>query len=193
MSYLYILFAYIAGSIPFGLLLTKFSGLGDIRKLGSGNIGATNVLRTGNKKLALLTLLFDGLKGILVVLLGKILHFSDDLVYLASLCAVLGHMFPIWLGFKGGKGVATTAAIILVLDIKLGLLLCAIWLVIFYLTKISSIASITATISLILLSIALLNDWMAILLFTALSILVISKHYPNIKRIINGEENTLKI
>jgi len=192
-SYLYILFAYIAGSIPFGLLLTKFSGLGDIRKLGSGNIGATNVLRTGNKKLALLTLLFDGLKGILVVLLGKILHFSDDLVYLASLCAVLGHMFPIWLGFKGGKGVATTAAIILVLDIKLGLLLCAIWLVIFYLTKISSIASITATISLILLSIALLNDWMAILLFTALSILVISKHYPNIKRIINGEENTLKI
>ena len=127
---------YLIGSIPFGLILTKAAGLGDIRSIGSGNIGATNVLRTGNKKLAAATLLLDGLKGAVAVLLMRWLAPDQDLV--AGTAAVLGHTLPVWLGFKGGKGVATALGVYLAAMWPVGIACCAIWLVAAKVTKMSS-------------------------------------------------------
>ena len=194
MEYLFLVLSYIIGSIPFGLLLTKAKGLEDIRNIGSGNIGATNVLRTGNKLLAFLTLLLDGLKGALVVIIGmKYLHHHKDFVFLGAALAVIGHMFPIWLKFKGGKGVATYIAIILTFDIRLGVLYCFMWLLVFSVSKISSLSSIIASISLPLFSLAVFVNWKLTLLYTLLSLMIISKHYENIIRLINREEKKLNI
>ena len=128
--------SYISGSIPFGLILTNLFLKKDIRKIGSKNIGATNVLRTGNKFIAILTLLLDVLKGVAPVLVTN--YYYPNLIYLSALMALIGHIFPIWLKFKGGKGVATYLGIIFVLSINLGLLFCFVWLLIAFITKYSS-------------------------------------------------------
>jgi len=135
---------YLLGSIPFGLILTRLAGLGDIRRIGSGNIGATNVLRTGNKALAAATLLLDGGKGALAVLVGNAL-FGPDMAIFAGAGAILGHLFPVWLKFKGGKGVATTLGILLALDWPVGVLACLTWLAVALLLRISSLSALAAT------------------------------------------------
>jgi glycerol-3-phosphate acyltransferase PlsY len=134
---------YLIGSIPFGLILTKLGGYGDIRNIGSGNIGATNVLRTGNKKLAILTLLLDGGKGAAAVLLAKFM-LTFDMAMLAGVFAFLGHLFPVWLKFKGGKGVATTIGILLALLPKLGIIVCLLWLATALILRMSSLAALVA-------------------------------------------------
>ena len=137
-------FGYLAGSIPFGILISKFLGLGDLRKVGSGNIGATNVLRTGNKFAAFLTLLLDFLKGVCTVLIIK--HFfAQDAVQLSAFCALVGHCFPIWLRFRGGKGVATMFGAMLAFHWQIGVSLLAVWATVFMLSKISSLSGIIAS------------------------------------------------
>jgi len=143
MIWLFALFGYLLGSVPFGLVLTKLAGYGDIRAIGSGNIGATNVLRTGNKKLAALTLLLDGGKGAAAVLLAQFVM-TYDAGLAAGAGAFLGHLFPVWLKFKGGKGVATTLGILIALSPGLGLLCCAIWLGVAVIFRYSSLAALTS-------------------------------------------------
>ena len=180
-----IILSYLLGSIPFGLLLTKLAGYGDIRKIGSGNIGATNVLRTGNKKLALLTLLLDGGKGALAVLLVQAL-FPDE-APLAGLAVLVGHILPVWLDFKGGKGVATAIGVLTALAWPVGLAVMATWLLIAYASRYSSLAA--------LLSIGLSpafavffdhGDWMW--LAVSIFMLIIWKHTANIQRLREGQE-----
>ena len=137
-----LILAYLLGSIPFGLLLTRLAGLGDIRQIGSGNIGATNVLRTGNKKLAALTLLLDGLKGAAAVLIAA--HFAPATAPFAGLAALAGHLFPIWLKFRGGKGVATGIGVLLALMWPVGLAVMVVWLATAYLARRSSLAALVA-------------------------------------------------
>jgi glycerol-3-phosphate acyltransferase PlsY len=176
---------YLLGSIPFGLLLTRYAGLGDIRKIGSGNIGATNVLRTGRKGLAAATLLLDGGKGALAVLLGQ--HWGPDSAVLAGGAALVGHLFPVWLGFKGGKGVATSLGVLLALDWRVGVIACVIWLIAAFLTRYSSVAALSA------LSLSPIVAWFiaswpiaAVALFIA--ILVWTRHHQNIRRLLSGQE-----
>ena len=178
-------FGYLMGSVPYGLLLTKLAGLGDIRSIGSGNIGATNVLRTGNKKLAAATLLLDGLKGFLAVLLvGLVLHHG---MLIAGLAAVLGHLFPIWLGFKGGKGVATGLGVFFGIAWPLGALCCAVWLLIAFTLRYSSLSALVAyaVAPIIALFLAGALPAEAVIIISAL---VYWKHRPNIRRLLKGEE-----
>ena len=140
-----IFFSYFLGSIPFGYLLTKIFLQKDIREIGSGNIGATNALRTGNKLIAYSTLLLDVVKAILPVLYVKINH--PELIYIASLCAFLGHVFPVWLKFKGGKGVATYVGILFTINILLGFIFCVSWLIIFLVSKYSSLSSLVGSLT----------------------------------------------
>jgi glycerol-3-phosphate acyltransferase PlsY len=185
---LYLALGYLCGSIPFGLLVGKFSGLGDIRKTGSGNIGATNMLRTGGKKLAVLTLFLDGGKAALPVMLGVSVCFT--LGAPAFLGAVLGHMFPVWLKFKGGKGVATTLGGFLALHFPLGALLCGIWLATAVLFRYSSLSALVAVGSAPLLLYALRPDVDILTLSIAgvIAILVFIRHHSNIRRLLKGEE-----
>jgi acyl phosphate:glycerol-3-phosphate acyltransferase len=178
---------YLVGSIPFGLLLTKFAGYGDIRDIGSGNIGATNVLRTGNKKLALATLLLDATKGAIVVCIAHYFA-SFDIALIAGFAALVGHLFPVWLKFKGGKGVATTLGTLLALKPLLGLAACAIWLITALLTRYSSLSAIIAVLLAPFVAHFLYdNDYLdAFCGFVAL--LVIMKHRANIERLIRKEE-----
>ncbi len=176
---------YLLGSIPFGLLLTRSAGLGDIRKIGSGSIGATNVLRTGRKSLAAATVLLDGGKGALAVLIAQ--HWGPDTAMLAGCAAVVGHLFPIWLRFKGGKGVATSLGVLLMLDWRIGLLACATWLVVALISRYSSVASLSA------LALSPVFAWFiasrqlaAVALFIA--VLVWIRHHQNIRRLLNGQE-----
>ena len=143
MIYFFALLGYLIGSIPFGLVLTKLAGYGDIRKIGSGNIGATNVLRTGNKKLAALTLLLDGGKGAVAVLLAQF-AMTYDAGLMAAAGALFGHLFPVWLKFKGGKGVATTLGILLAVAPGLGALCCLIWLAVAVVFRYSSLAALVS-------------------------------------------------
>ena len=176
---------YLIGSIPFGLILTKAAGLGDIRSIGSGNIGATNVLRTGNKKLAAATLLLDGLKGALAVLLVRAVFGDQDLV--AGTAAVLGHTLPVWLGFKGGKGVATGLGVYLAAMWPVGLACCAVWLVAAKVTRISSAGALTAFAAAPLLALAL-SDAEHALLALLVGLLVFWRHEANIRRLLTGTE-----
>ncbi len=190
----YILVAYLLGSIPFGLLLSHFAGMGDIRKIGSGNIGATNVLRTGNKKIALLTLLFDALKGYLAVLM--VLHYAPSLIYVAGLAAILGHVFPVWLKFKGGKGVATALGVYLSLNAPLALMIIFIWSVVAKIWKISSLAALVALalapVLAFLLVVYNVAEFEIVSFSCVITLLILYTHRENIKRLFSGQEGSFK-
>ncbi|SMH59553.1 acyl-phosphate glycerol-3-phosphate acyltransferase [Azospirillum lipoferum] len=185
------LLGYLLGSIPFGLVLTRMAGLGDIRQIGSGNIGATNVLRTGNKPLALATLLLDSGKGAIAALLAFLwagpAFLGLEAAVLAAGGAMLGHSFPVWLGFKGGKGVATALGVLLAVCWPAGLLACLTWLVMAAVFRISSLSALTA------LALSPLTGWYfggplvaGLCLFIA--VLVFVRHEANIRRLLKGEE-----
>jgi len=178
--------AYLLGSIPFGIVITRALGLGDLRQIGSGNIGATNVLRTGNKGAALATLVLDAAKGGIAVLIGR-WFLAEDAAQLAGLSAFLGHLFPVWLGFKGGKGVATFLGTLIALSWPVGLAACGTWLITALVTRISSIAALTAaaTSSLWLFW---FGEGRMLLLVALLTILVYIRHSENLKRINAGTE-----
>jgi glycerol-3-phosphate acyltransferase PlsY len=177
---------YLLGSIPFGVLVTRAMGLGDLRQIGSGNIGATNVLRTGNKGAALATLLLDGGKGALAVLLSRWL-LAEDAAQVAGLAAFLGHLFPVWLGFKGGKGVATFLGLLLALNWMVGALVCLTWLVAAAVGRISSVAALIAAAS-SGLWILFFSDGSLLLLSFVLTVLIYVRHIENLKRIKAGTE-----
>ncbi len=176
---------YLLGSVPFGLLLTKLAGLGDIRAIGSGNIGATNVLRTGRKGLAAATLVLDGGKGTAAVLIGAVL--GPDTAWMAGLGAFLGHIFPLWLRFKGGKGVATFIGVMFGLAWPVGLGACLVWLLIAALLRYSSLAALVAAASAPLTAYAM-DDWAALYLAAILAVLIFLRHHQNIRRLLRGEE-----
>jgi acyl phosphate:glycerol-3-phosphate acyltransferase len=180
------LLAYLLGSVPFGILITRAMGLGDLRQIGSGNIGATNVLRTGNKRAAFATLLLDAAKGGVAVLIARAL-LGEDAAQLAGLCAFLGHLFPVWLRFKGGKGVATFLGILLALAWPVGLAACATWAVAALITRTSSIAALMAA-GLTPMWLLLLNAGQMIILTAILTLLVYLRHAENLKRIKAGTE-----
>lgn len=177
---------YLLGSIPFGVLVTRAMGLGDLRQIGSGNIGATNVLRTGNKGAALATLLLDGGKGAVAVLLARWL-LAEDAAQLAGLAAFLGHLFPVWLGFRGGKGVATFLGLLLALNWIVGAAVCLTWLVSAVLGRVSSIAALVAAAT-SALWILFLTDGSLLLLCFVLTVLIYVRHWENLKRIKAGTE-----
>lgn len=178
--------AYLLGSIPFGVVITRALGLGDVRKIGSGNIGATNVLRTGNKGAALATLLLDAGKGGVAVLIARAIA-GEDAAQIAGFAAFLGHLYPVWLGFKGGKGVATFLGTMLALAWPVGLLCCATWLVVVALTRISSASALVASLS-AAVWLWIFGPQSMILLALALAALVWIRHSANIKRLMAGTE-----
>ncbi len=182
-----LIFGYLLGSIPFGLVLCKMADLGDIRKIGSGNIGATNVLRTGNKPLALATLILDSGKGAIAVIIIYLL-FDFNAAMLAGFGALLGHCYPVWLKFKGGKGVATTLGTILALAPILGGITCMIWMLMALLFRISSLAALVAVGLTPLISHYLYTNPNLSALCAAIATLVYLKHRENIKRLFKGEE-----
>ncbi|MDE1930445.1 MAG: glycerol-3-phosphate 1-O-acyltransferase PlsY [Alphaproteobacteria bacterium] len=184
--------AYLVGSIPFGLILTRLAGLGDVRQIGSGNIGATNVLRTGRKGLAAATLLLDASKGALTVAVAR--GFGSEFAAVAALAAVLGHLFPVWLGFKGGKGVATSAGVLLAYNPPVALVTIATWLVMALLFRYSSLAAVTAAV------LAPLWAWLfgpratqPIAVVGVIALLVIARHAGNIGRLMHGAESKIRL
>ena len=177
---------YLLGSIPFGLLLTRLAGLGDIRKIGSGNIGATNVLRSGRKGLAAATLLLDGGKGAAAVLLAGI--WGPDVQLTAALGAMLGHLFPVWLRFKGGKGVATALGVLLAIAWQVGLAACATWLVVAGALRFSSLAALVALAAAPLYAWWFHGDLQLAELAAIIAALVWLRHHANIARLIKGQE-----
>jgi glycerol-3-phosphate acyltransferase PlsY len=183
---LWIVLGYALGSIPFGLLLTRAAGLGDIRDIGSGNIGATNVLRTGNKKIAFATLLLDGLKGAAAVLLAGALANPTAALW-AGLGAVLGHLFPVWLGFRGGKGVATGFGVLIAAAWPAGLLAGAVWIGMAWATRISSAAALVAF-ALAPVFCLLFGGPNVAILALAVAVLVFARHHANISQLIAGTE-----
>ncbi|QDZ02509.1 glycerol-3-phosphate 1-O-acyltransferase PlsY [Nitratireductor mangrovi] len=183
-----LVFGYLLGSIPFGLILTRAAGLGDVRKIGSGNIGATNVLRTGNKGLAALTLLLDALKGSAAVLLAGL--YGPDQAVVAGLGAFLGHLFPVWLGFRGGKGVATYLGVLVAIAWQGALAFAVAWLGVALVTRYSSLAALVAAVA-VPVVLYLLNFVQAAELFTLMSVIVFFKHRANIGRLLNGTETRI--
>ncbi len=180
------LLAYLLGSVPFGIVLARLFGLGDLRKVGSGNIGATNVLRTGNKPAAALTLVLDAGKGAIAVLLARAL-LGEDAAQLAGIAAFLGHCFPVYLGFKGGKGVATFLGTLLALAWPIGLAACALWAATAALFRISSLAALVAAAGSPLAAVAL-GRADAALFCAALAVLIFIRHDQNIARLLRGTE-----
>jgi glycerol-3-phosphate acyltransferase PlsY len=181
-----VVLGYLFGSIPFGLLLTRAAGLGDIRKIGSGNIGATNVLRTGNKKVAAATLILDALKAVVPILIAR--HFwGEDAARVAALGAFLGHCFPVWLNFKGGKGVAVMIGSLLALNWIVGIIFCAVWLLIAFTRKISSLAALTAAATAPIFAFVLGSERLAVVV-AGLAILLFFQHRENIARLLKGTE-----
>ncbi len=177
---------YLLGSIPFGLVLTRAMGLGNLRDIGSGNIGTTNVLRTGSKKAAALTLLLDGGKGAAAVLLARAFA-GEDAVQLAGFAAFIGHCFPVWLGFKGGKGVATFLGLWLALFWPVGVACCLTWLAAAAITRISSMGALTAAVASPFWAL-LLGHRAGVILAVLLAAIVLIRHHANISRIVKGEE-----
>ncbi len=182
--------SYLMGSIPFGYILTKIFLKKDIREIGSGNIGATNALRTGNKFLGYSTLILDILKAIIPVIYVKI--FYQDFLYIASLCAFLGHVFPIWLKFKGGKGVATYLGILFAINFYFGIIFIISWFVTFFISKFSSLSSLIGAAS-IPIYLLFLTQFDQVIFFTIMFILIFFTHRENIKRLKNKEETKTKI
>ena len=180
---------YIAGSIPFGLVLTYCAGLGDIRKIGSGNIGTTNVLRTGHKGLALLTLILDVFKAAFAALLCKYL-FNEELGYFAGFMAVIGHNYPIWLKFKGGKGVASTLGLMLAMSPCVGILTCLTWLLVALIWHYSSLAALTALAFGPVFAL-FMGNYPAAVTYFILAILSYYRHRGNIVRLIQGKESKI--
>jgi glycerol-3-phosphate acyltransferase PlsY len=180
-----LVFGYLLGSIPFGLLITRAAGLGDVRRIGSGNIGATNVLRTGNKGLAALTLLADALKGTVAVLVAG--WFGPDLALYAGLAAFLGHIFPVWLNFKGGKGVATYLGVLAGIHWPAALAFAVVWLGVAFLTRFSSLAALVAAL-VVPVFLYFLGHGSAAALFVIMTAIVYYKHWPNISRLMAGTE-----
>ena len=181
---------YLIGSIPFGFILTKIFLRKDIRDIGSGNIGATNALRTGNKLIGYSTLFFDIIKAVIPVIYIKI-NFPE-LLFIASLCTFLGHVFPIWLKFKGGKGVATYIGILFAINIYFGLVFIFSWLITFALSKFSSLSSLIASVS-IPIYLLILAQFEQVIFFTIMFVLIFFTHRENIKRLKNKEETKTKI
>ncbi|MDE1967912.1 MAG: glycerol-3-phosphate 1-O-acyltransferase PlsY [Alphaproteobacteria bacterium] len=184
--------SYVVGSIPFGLILTRFAGLGDVRQIGSGNIGATNVLRTGRKGLAAATLILDAGKGALAVAVAR--GFGDEFAAVAAVAAVVGHLFPVWLGFKGGKGVATSAGVLLAYNPPVALATIAMWLAIALLFRYSSLAALTAAV------LAPLWAWLfgprtalSVAIVGAIALLVVLRHASNIGRLMRGAESKIRL
>ena len=184
------LITYLMGSIPFGFILTKIFLKKDIRDLGSGNIGATNALRTGNKFIGYATLFFDIIKAVIPIIYIKI-NFPE-LIHIISLCVFLGHVFPVWLKFKGGKGVATYVGILFAIDIYFGLIFIISWFITFSLSKFSSLSSLVASIS-IPIYLLILTQFDQGIFFTIMFVLIFFTHRENIKRLKNREETKTKI
>ena len=182
--------SYLMGSIPFGFILTKIFLKKDIREIGSGNIGATNALRTGNKTIGYSTLLLDILKAVAPIIYVKI--FYQDFLYIASLCAFLGHVFPIWLKFKGGKGVATYVGILFAINIYFGIIFTISWFITFFISKYSSLSSLVGAAS-IPIYLLLLTQFDQGIFFTIMFVLIFFTHRENIKRLKNKEETKTKI
>jgi glycerol-3-phosphate acyltransferase PlsY len=179
---------YLLGSIPFGLILTKLAGHGDVRNIGSGNIGATNVLRTGNKPLAALTLVLDALKGTAAVLIGA--QFGQNAAILGGLGAFLGHLFPVWLGFCGGKGVATYIGVLLGLYWPGAIAFCLTWLLVAAITRYSSLSALAASVAVPLL-LFFIGETRLALLFLVFTALLLWRHADNIGRLLRGEEGRI--
>ncbi len=185
------LLAYLLGSIPFGLLLTRLAGLGDIRKIGSGNIGATNVLRTGNKGLAALTLLLDLGKGVVAVVVGGML--GPDMAIFCGFGVLLGHMFPVWLRFKGGKGVATAGGVLLALKWEIGVAALVAWIAVAAVFRYSSLAALAACIVAPAYTYWLTRNIGFTEAIGLIALLVILRHHTNIGRLIRGEESKIRL
>ena len=185
-----IFISYLMGSMPFGFLLTKLFLKIDIREIGSGNIGATNVLRTGNKLIGYGTLILDIVKAVIPVLISK--FYFEEYIYISALAVFIGHVFPIWLKFKGGKGVATYVGILFCINIYLGLVFIISWLIIFLFSKFSSLASILATLIVPVFTL-FNNDFENKYFFVIMFILIFYTHKENVKRLINKEESKTKI
>ena len=183
-------YSYFLGSIPFGLLITKFFLKKDIRKVGSGNIGTTNVLRTGKKSLAIATLLLDTLKGYISVIISSI-YFSD-LIFLSALICFIGHIFPMWLNFKGGKGVAVYLGIILALSFSLAIIFGITWVIVALTFKYSSLSSMIGALAILTYSIILNNHELSFFLFI-IFIIILFTHRENIRRLKNFEETKIKL
>lgn len=180
---------YLLGSIPFGMILSKLMNLGDLRSIGSGNIGATNVLRTGNKKAAFATLILDGGKGAVAVLLARELA-GDSAAQVAAFASFLGHCFPIYIGFKGGKGVATFIGIALAIAWPVGLLVCLTWLVVAVVTRYSSLSALAAA-TLAPFFAYFLGFGQLVLLFILLALVIYVRHKTNIERLLSGQESKI--
>ena len=178
--------SYLLGAVPFGLVIARLFGLGDIRQIGSGNIGATNVLRTGNKLAALLTLVLVGGKGAIAVLIARV-TLGEDAAQLAAFISFLGHIYPVYLGFKGGKGVATFLGTLLALSFPVGLATCATWLVVALLTRYSSVAALVAAATLAIWLVPF-HEGRMILLIVALTVLIYIRHWTNLMRLRAGTE-----
>ena len=187
---LVLFYSYFLGSIPFGLIITKVFLRKDIRKVGSGNIGTTNVLRTGKKSLAIATLIFDILKGYVSVVVT--LKYFNDLIYFSALICFIGHIFPVWLKFKGGKGVATYLGIILALSFKFGIIFGITWLIISFIFKYSSLASMIAALTVFAFSIILNDNTLSIFLFITF-IIILYTHRENIVRLKDSKETKIKL
>jgi glycerol-3-phosphate acyltransferase PlsY len=183
--------AYLLGSIPFGLVLTRLAGYGDIRQIGSGNIGATNVLRTGSRVLAALTLLLDAGKGAAAVLIAR--AFGPDMAALAAGAAFLGHVFPVWLGFKGGKGVATAGGILLAYAWPVGLATLGTWLLVAVLTRYSSLAALAAAVLAPLYAWLITRETRPTEVVLFLAIVILLRHSANIRRLLKGEESKIRL
>ena len=180
------LLGYAFGSVPFGLILAKLAGKGDIRKVGSGNIGATNVLRTGSKPLAAAVLLLDLAKGFAPVWLAW-QYLPEEAVPFAAVGAVIGHCFPVWLGFRGGKGVATNAGVAFGIALEVGLAYAVVWLAMLAITRISSVAGMSAVIAAAVAA-AVFGHWEFVNALGAIAVLIVFLHRANIKRLVTGTE-----
>jgi acyl phosphate:glycerol-3-phosphate acyltransferase len=188
LTFAVISFSYLLGSIPFGILVSKVFGLGNLRDIGSGNIGATNVLRTGNKLAALITLILDGAKGALVVIVARLI--SEDAAITASICVIIGHIYPVWVRFSGGKGVATFIGALLALSFVTGFLVCLIWIMTAFIFRYSSLSAMVSSVS-APIWIFLFYGNEALIVTTIMAVLICHRHKDNIRRLINGSETRI--